>query len=98
MDENEKEEESPERQQKPKVKKALNKEGEEGAADLKTVRPKKKAPAAVAGEEGQEEGGAKSARSKSKLKAPAEEGEKKKKVKDDAKANQSGDDTKKNKP
>lgn len=52
MEENEKEEESPERQQKPKVKKALNKEGEEGGADLKSVRPKKKAPAVAAGEEG----------------------------------------------
>lgn len=56
------------------MKKALNKEGEEGGADLKSVRPKKKAPAAT--EEGHEEGGAKSARAKSKLKAPAgEEGE-----------------------
>lgn len=56
------------------MKKALNKEGEEGGADLKSVRPKKKAPAAT--EEGHEEGGAKSARAKSKLKAPTgEEGE-----------------------
>ena len=54
------------------MKKPANKDGEEGGADLKSVRPKKKAPGA-AGEEGQEEGGAKSARAKSKLKAPAAE-------------------------